>query len=65
MALTPEPQAHDWKITTPSAGTSASFGGMVVAICRSCGLIRTGQLPNIGREGRIDLSGTCALSEGA
>jgi hypothetical protein len=65
MALPRAPQKHDWTITTPSAGTSASFGGMIVAICRSCGLIRTAQLPNIGREGHIDLSGTCTPSEGA
>lgn len=64
MTLTSATLKHDWKITTPSAGTSASFGGMVVATCRACGLIRTTQLPNIGREGRIDLSGSCTPSEG-
>ena len=61
-----EPQAplkHDWQITTPSAGTSGSFGGMVVATCRACGLIRTTQLPGIGREGRVELSGTCTPAD--
>lgn len=58
------PQKHDWKITTPTAGTSSSFGGMVVVTCRACGLIRTTQLPGIGREGRIDLSGVCTPSAG-
>jgi hypothetical protein len=63
MTVTRAPQKHDWQITTPSAGTSGSFGGMIVAVCRACGLIRTTQLPNIGREGRIDLSGTCTPTD--
>jgi hypothetical protein len=63
MDVARAPQKHDWQISTPSAGTSGSFGGMVVATCRTCGLIRTTQLPGIGREGRIDLSGTCISSD--
>ena len=64
MTETREPLKHDWQISTPSAGTSGSFGGMVVATCRACGLIRTTQLPGIGKEGRMELGGTCNLDQG-
>ena len=50
---------HDWKITTPTMGSSTGFSPVVTATCRKCGLIRTAQWPGTNREGTIDLSGSC------
>lgn len=60
MTLPPSaPTRHDWKITTPTTGSSTGFSPVVIATCRRCGTIRTAQWPGTGREGKIDLSGSC------
>jgi hypothetical protein len=50
---------HEWTFMLGTS-TIGAVGERVVAVCRRCGLIRTGRVAgSMSKEGRIDLRGDC------
>lgn len=50
---------HDWNISAVEMGRGAT----VVAVCRSCGIIRQVWLVASERGGKIDLAGECLVAD--
>jgi hypothetical protein len=50
---------HAWVF----AATDQGRGSFVIAVCASCGLMRTTWVPAEQREGKLDLRGDCAIAQ--
>jgi hypothetical protein len=50
---------HDWSFVAAATEGSTATAPLLIAVCRTCGLIRTKQVDIAGQEGRINVQGDC------